>query len=111
VKGNCGRKRASIDGVSRMLESLPWQGRMMKKRTQSIIQTQFYVGTVVQILSHNVDTTKADGMTLTLIVVDIDQKKDNACAMYHLACKAGVLDSLYHPSYMTSIAAIIHYWV
>ena len=25
--------------------------------------------------------------------------------MYRLACKAGVLDTLYHPSYMTSVAA------
>ena len=51
------------------------------------------------------DTTKADGKTLTLIVVDIVQKKDKYCAMYHLACKAGILDTLYHPSYMTSVAA------
>ena len=86
-------------------ESLSQQGRMMKKRTQTQMQTQFDVGTIVQVPLHDVDTTKADGKTLTLIVVDIVQKKDNTCAMYHLACKAGVLDTLYHPSYMTSVAA------
>jgi hypothetical protein len=86
-------------------ESLSQQGRMMKKRTQTQMQTQFDVGTIVQVPLHDVDTTKADGKTLTLIVVDIVQKKDNTCAMYRLACKAGVLDTLYHPSYMTSVAA------
>ena len=78
---------------------------MIKKRAQTRMQTQFDVGTIVQIPLHDVDTTKADGKTWTLIVVDIVQKKGNTCAMYHLACKAGVLDTLYHPSNMTSIAA------
>ena len=86
-------------------ESLSQQGRMMKKRVQAKREASFDVGTVVQVPLHDVDTTKADGKTLTLIVVDIVQKKDNSCAMYRLACKAGVLDTLYHPSYMTSVAA------
>ena len=86
-------------------ESLSQQGRMMKKRVQAKREASFAVGTVVQVPLHDVDTTKADGKTLTLIVVDIVQKKDNSCAMYRLACKAGVLDTLYHPSYMTSVAA------
>ena len=77
----------------------------MKKRVQAKMEAVFYVGNVVQVPLHDVDTTKADGKTLTLIVVDIVQKKDNSCAMYRLACKAGVLDTLYHPSYMTSVAA------
>ena len=42
---------------------------------------------------------------MTLVVVDVVQKKDKSCPMYHLACKAGVLDTLYHPSYLTSVAA------
>jgi hypothetical protein len=33
--------------------------------------------------------------------VEVVQKKDKSCTMYHLACNAGVLDMLYHPSYMT----------
>jgi hypothetical protein len=86
-------------------ESLAQQGRMMKKRAQAKMGATFDVGTVVQVPLHDVDTTKADGKNLTLIVVDIVQKKDNSCAMYRLACKAGVLDTLYHPSYMTSVAA------
>jgi hypothetical protein len=31
------------------------------------------------------------------------RKKDKSSSMYHLACKAGGLDTLYHPSYMTAI--------
>ena len=78
---------------------------MIKKRTQTQMKTQFDVGTIVQVPLLDVDTMKTDGKTLTLIVVDIVQKKDNTCATYHLACKAGIFDTLYHPSYMTSIAA------
>jgi hypothetical protein len=52
---------------------------------------------------HDVDTTKADGKNLTLVVVDAIKRKYNHCPMYHLACKDGVLDALYHPGYMTAI--------
>ena len=31
--------------------------------------------------------------------------QDNSCVMYHLECKAGVLDTLHHPSYMTSVSS------
>ncbi len=48
---------------------------MMKKGIQAKIEGAFDVGNVVQVLLHDVDTTKADGKTLTLIVVDIVQKK------------------------------------
>jgi hypothetical protein len=65
-------------------ESLSQQGRTMKKRVQAKMEAAFDVGNVVQVPLHDVDTTKADGMTLTLIVVDIVQKKDNSCAMYRL---------------------------
>ena len=78
---------------------------MTKKRIQTKTQTQFDVRTIIQVPLHNVDTTKADGKTLTIFVVDIVQKKDNTCAIYRLAYKAGVLDMLYHLTYMTSIAA------
>ena len=64
----------------------------------------FNVGTIVQVPLHDVDTTKADGKTLMLVVVEV-VKKNNSCAMYRLACHAGVLDTLYHPSYMTSVAS------
>ena len=49
------------------------------------MQTQFAVETVVQVPLHDVDTTKADCKTSTLIVVEVVQKKDNSCAMYCLA--------------------------
>ena len=77
----------------------------MKKRAQNFTRTTFELGSIVQVPWQDVDTTKADGKTLTLIVVEIVQKKDNSCPSYRLACKAGVLDTLYHPSYMTSVAA------
>ena len=59
----------------------------------------------MQVPLHDVDTTKADGKNLTLVVVEVDKKKDNTCPLYHLACNAGVLDTLYHPSYMTAISS------
>ena len=61
----------------------------------------FQVGSIVQVPLHDVDTTKADGKTLTLVVVEVDAP----CVMCHLAYKAGVLATLYHPSYMTSVVA------
>ena len=59
----------------------------------------------MQVPLYDVDTTKADGKNLTLVVVEVVQKQDNSCAMYHLACNTGVLDTLYHPSYMTSVSS------
>jgi len=59
----------------------------------------------VQVPLHDVDTTKADRKNLILVVVEVVQKKDKSCAVYRLACKTGVLATLYHPSYMTSAAA------
>jgi hypothetical protein len=46
---------------------------------------------------------RQSGKNLTLVVVEVVKKKDNSFPMYCLACKAGVLDTLYHPSYMTVI--------
>ena len=68
--------------LDKAFEALSQQGRWMKKRIQAKMEAAFDVGTVVQVPLHDVDTTKADGKTLTLIVVDIVQKKDNSCAMY-----------------------------
>ena len=48
---------------------------MMKKRVQTKIQPHFDVGTIVQVPLYDVDTTQADGKTLTLIVVDVVQKR------------------------------------
>ena len=82
------------------------QGQTKKKRAQAKITVKHYsIGTIVQIPVHNVDTTKADGKNLTLVVVEVVKKKDNSCPMYHLACKAGVLDTLYHPSYIKEVSA------
>ena len=77
----------------------------MKKSTQAKMVSNFEVGSIVQVPLHDVDTTKADGKNLTLVVVEVVHKKDNSCTMYRLACKAGVLATLYHPSYLTSVAA------
>ena len=44
---------------------------MMKERIQTNREAAFDVGPVVQVSLHNVDTTNADGKTLTLIDVDI----------------------------------------
>ena len=57
----------------------------------------------MQVPLHDVDTTKEDGKNLTLSIVEVDQKKENSCTMYCLACNAGVLDTLYHPSFMRVI--------
>lgn len=101
VRESPARKRLRDDAY----ESLMSQGRTMKKSTQSKMVSNFEVGSIVQVPLHDVDTTKADGKNLTLVVVEVVQKKDNSCAMYRLACKAGVLATLYHPSYLTSVAA------
>jgi hypothetical protein len=85
-------------------DSMTIQGRAMKKRAQAKRTVMnFDVGTIVQVPLHDVDTTKADGKNLTLVVVEVVQKKDKSCPMYRLACKAGVLDTLYHPSYITAV--------
>ena len=36
------------------------------------------------------------------IRVEVVTKDDTSCPMYCLTCKAGVLDTLYHPSHMTT---------
>ena len=38
----------------------------------------FQVGSIVQVSLHDVDTTKAGGMYLTLVVVQVVQKKDKS---------------------------------
>ena len=76
----------------------------MKKRAQNKTKiASFDLGSIVQVPLHDVDTTKADGKNLTLVVVEVVTKDDTSCPMYHLACRAGVLDTLYHPSHMTTI--------
>ena len=85
-------------------DSMTTQGHQMKKSAQAKSNmVNFAVGSIVQVPLHDVDTTKAGGKNLTLVVVEVVQKKDSSCAMYRLACKAGVLDTLYHPSYMRVI--------
>ena len=87
-------------------DSMTIQGRAMKKRAQAqSTYAKFALGSIVQVPLHDVDTTKADGKNLTLVVVEVVKKKDNMCQLYRLACKAGVLDTLYHPSYMTAISS------
>ena len=87
-------------------DSLTTQGRAMKKRAQAKITLKNYgIGTIVQVPLHNVDTIKADDKNLTLFVVKVVKKKDNSCPEYCLACKAGIIDLLYHPSYITEVSA------
>ena len=78
----------------------------MKKRAQTKRSTlNFAIRSIVQVPLHSVDTTNGDGKNLTLVIVEVVQKKDNSCLMYRLACKACVLDTLYHPSYITAVPA------
>ena len=86
-------------------DSLTTQGRAMKRAQAKITLKNYEIGTIVHVPLHDVDTTKADGKNLMLVVVEIVKKKDNSCPMYRLACKAGVLDTLYHPSYITEVSA------
>ena len=76
----------------------------MKKRVQNKTKIDSVdLGIIVQVPLHDADTTKADAKNLTLVVVEVVTKDDTSCLMYHLACRAGVLDRLYHPSHMTTI--------
>jgi hypothetical protein len=80
----------------------------MKKRAQAKRSTlNFAIRSIVQAPLNNVDTTKADGKNLTLVVDEVVQKKDNSCTMYRFACKEGVLDTLYHPSYIAAVPTSI----
>ena len=69
-------------------DSMTIQGWAMKKRAQAKRSTlNVVIGSVVHVPLHDVDTTKADGKNLSLVIVEVVQKKDNSCLMYHLACK------------------------
>ncbi len=59
----------------------------------------------MQVPLADVDCTKVDGKNLTLIVVEVVHQKGAGTSMYRLASQAGVLSMLYHPSYITSVAA------
>ena len=63
------------------------------------------MGSIVQVPLVNVDCTKVDGKNLTLIVVEVVHQKGAGTSIYRLASQAGVLSRLYHPSYITSVAA------
>jgi hypothetical protein len=52
------------------------------------------------------DTAKADGKNLTLVVVEVIKRKDNNFYLYCLAGNAGVLATLYHPDYMIAIQSM-----
>ena len=61
------------------------QGGAMKKRAQNKTKiASFDLGSIVQVWLHDVDTTKADGKNLTLVVVEAVTKDDTSCPMYHL---------------------------
>ena len=51
------------------------QGHAMKKRAQGqSTHAKFALGSIVQVLLHDVDTTKAYGKNLTLSVVEVKKK-------------------------------------
>lgn len=77
----------------------------MKQVAQKKSVKQFDVGSIVQVPLADVDCTKVDGKNLTLIVVDVVHQKGAGTSMYRLASQTGVLSRLYHPSYITSVAA------
>jgi hypothetical protein len=56
-------------------QSLSQQGRTMKRNALSKNELHFAVGSIVQVPLHDVDTTKADGKTLTLVVVEVVKKR------------------------------------
>ena len=66
-------------------DSLSHQGTLMKNSVQSKSTAKFSVGDIVQVGLHDVDTTKADGKTLTLVVVDVVKKMTNLvpCIVWH----------------------------
>lgn len=86
-------------------DALTTQAKRMKVKAQNYGDKQLDVGTIVQVPLADVDTTKADGKNLTLIIVDKVHQKGSGPTMYRLACKSGVLSRLYHPSYITTVAA------
>ena len=47
-----------------------------------MMKNAFDVGAIVQVPVHGVDTMKVNDKILTLVVMDIAQKKDKSCAMY-----------------------------
>jgi hypothetical protein len=47
----------------------------MKRNALSEKELHFAVGSIVQVPLHDVDTTKADGKTLTLVVVEVVKKR------------------------------------
>jgi hypothetical protein len=86
-------------------DALTTQAKRMKVNAQNYGDKQLDVGTIVQVPLADVDTTKADGKNLTLIIVDKVHQKGSGPTMYRLASKSGVLSRLYHPSYITTVAA------
>jgi hypothetical protein len=75
----------------------------MNKGAQNKIKiSSFELGSIVRVTLHDMDTTKADGKN-PLVVVEVITTDGTSCPMYCLACRAGVLDKLYHPSHLTTI--------
>ncbi|KAL9181125.1 hypothetical protein ACHAXT_009930 [Thalassiosira profunda] len=80
------RKKMRDDAV----EAMQRNGRAMKERVEKV-EGELEVGSVVQVPLHDVDTTKVDGKTLTLVVVQKRQLKNDNAPKYKLACAKGPL--------------------
>ena len=59
------------------------------------------MGSFVQVLLVDVDTTKVDGKTLILVVDNIEHNTDNGPEKYRLACVKGPLKYFYRWVYIT----------
>jgi hypothetical protein len=86
-------------------DALTTQAKRMKVNAQNYGDKQLDVGTIVHVPLADVNTTKVDGKNLTLIIVDKVHQKGSSPTTYRLAFKSGVLSRLYHPSYITTVAA------
>ena len=100
------RKKMRDNAVAAMQEG----GRAMKQRATKV-GGEIDEGTIVQVPLADVDTTKVDGKTLTLVVVEKVQHKHENVPKYRLACASGPLKHLYtrskiNPVKMGSRAAL-----
>ena len=74
----------------------------MKERVEKV-EGVLEVGSVVQVPLHDVDTTKVDGKTLTLVVVEKRQLKNDNAPKYKLACAKGPLKNWYSRSRINAV--------
>ena len=83
----------------RAAESLSIQGEYMKKRARRIDGiAELDIGTIVQVSVKDIDRARTDPNNATLVVVDKISGKHSTFEKYKLACRAGVLNTIYDRS-------------